>query len=237
MSYKYINTVNMLLSIISITLWLDLIFKFSIGLPILFKIYLCLSFTSLTITSVISYSNSPYSINKIIQNILIFPLYPLICLGYISTSKTIASVTMPLTVLLVLVPLITFLTDILKSLPFNVGFIEYAIPYLNLTFILIAFSYSEPFVFKFLLSLNPKNMMRKESIESILWVSKQYNFIKISFWFLAILTIITTIERLSNIVYLNALGTYKDIVIQSLITLVAVDRAIDKTFLLAIRKS
>jgi len=80
-------------------------------------------------------------------------------------------------------------------------------------------------------------MMRKESIESILWVSKQYNFIKISFWFLAILTIITTIEKLSNLIYLNVLGSYKDIIIQSLVTLVAIDRAIDKTFVLSIRKN
>lgn len=226
-----------LLILISLTFWFDLIFQFSLGLPILFKIFLCIAFSSLTITSVISYREYSNSTIKRIQNILSIPLYPLIGLGYISISRRIASITMPLTVLVVIVPLITFYTDILKKISYNSGFIEHAIPYLNLTFILIAFSYSEPFVFKFLLSLNPKYMMRKESIESILWVSKQYNFIKISFWFLAILTIITTIEKLSNLVYLNILGSYKDIIIQSLITLVAIDRAIDKTFALSIRKN
>lgn len=227
---NYLKYSSILITTITLLLWIDFLFNLNSYTPLWVKIYLCAVFSGLCVTTFLSFIDKTNKSVKYIEGLFSIPLLPLIGLGYISTTKKIAAFVMPLTVLVILVPLITFLTDFLNILNLSNGFKNNAIPYINLTLILIAFSYSEPFVFKFLLSLNPKKLMKEASIDSILWVSEQYNFVKISFWFLAVLTTVTTLERLSNTSILNILGTYKNIVIESLVTLVAMDRAISKTF-------
>lgn len=218
------------LSITTFLIALDIIIHTADELLFFVKIYMMLFFLGLTLNTIMSILKYETKFTHMINTVIKLLLFPLVIISFITNNKTIGSVTMPMIVLIILVPLILFLTNLLKRLNLSDDFKNHAIPYLNLIIILFIFSYSEPYVFNFLLSLYEKKIIKQQSIFIFWMICKEYHFIKISFWFLALLTFITTLEKLSNTTFFIILGEYKSVVIQALITLVAFDRAIDKTF-------
>ncbi|MBS1570827.1 MAG: hypothetical protein JST62_00315 [Bacteroidetes bacterium] len=107
-------------------------------------------------------------------------------------------------------------------------FNSYVIPYLNLTTIMVIFSYFDKFLTAKIAKTIPDSQM-SQSIknETINFLSKR-PFIKVAYLIMVVLIIIVNIEDMGSLTILNFLDDYKKVVLQSFITFIAIDRCVSK---------
>lgn len=165
---------------------------------------------------------------RIIAYIFFIPLIPLLIIGLLSQTRLLASLTLPIIVLIILIPLSTFGYLQLELLELGDSFNTNVIPYLNLTTITVLFIYSDKYFVRFLTRYIPEKGMPQAVKDATFELLEKRPFIKIAYGFFVLLIIISTVERLSDLELFPFFDNYKNIALESLVTFVAIDQFLFK---------
>lgn len=198
--------------------------------PRWFSVYECLFIVSLSITTLSSAESTANRFLTVLNNVAYIILCPWLLVGYFSKTRAVAKLTMPMTLILTITPLCTYLTYQLKYLTINSNFNRDTIPYINVTIIIILFSYFQKDLYRYLISITPKTFSNIPIIGSIETFSEDHSFKLVAFWVLAFISVSNTIEKLSGLNLLVSIIPNANIVVESLVTLVVLDRAISVSF-------
>jgi hypothetical protein len=216
--------------VMAVFMWYDLFINTSHVFPLWLVIYECLFISSLSITTFIVSRNNSYKIFIPLEKISHVILLPWLLIGSISKTKRIASISMPITLLLVLLPITTFFSDQLKYFVVNKNLKTDIIPYINATSIIIVFAYFQKFLYQYLVSISPKTFTHIEIIQSVKTLTDNQFFKVSAFWILALMSILNSFEKLSGFYFFQSILPNSNILIEALVTLVVIDRATTITF-------
>ena len=209
-------------------LWLDRSFHFNaVGLHNGRFPYFEIMFTSMTVILFLSLFKSTKAL-QILATIVALPLLPMFILGILSQTKPLASLTLPMMVFPLIASVCTYLFGLLEYLNLGPNFNNQVIPYLNLTAILILFAYFDKFFIRLSAKLVSESQMPTIVKEWTYELVDKRIFLKLAYLVLTILIVFTTIERLYGQTLINFLPTYKQIVFESLLSFIAMDRLIGK---------
>lgn len=237
-SRKYLIKFFLLMLTIAIILWLNYFFGFllsedlkqsgnlrglaGMSIPIIFT-----STAVILLLEILRYNKDSKAYHYIAY-IFAIPLIPLFLVAILSQTKLLASLTLPMMVLSILVPLSTYLFGLLELLNLGVEFNQNVIPYLNLTTISVVFIYLGKTLVKILAKHISDEGMPQIVKDATYELLEKKPFLKIAYGILTIFLIISTIENLGKITLINFLGQYKNISLQSLVTFAGIDRFVSK---------
>ena len=211
----------------TIILWLNYGFHF-LDLPIQFSFpFVEIIYTSGTCLILLS-NFKDKKIAKVLAVIFAIPLLPFMVIGILSQTKPLASLTLPLMVLPLVAIFSTYAFNLLMLLDFGEKFETFTIPYLNLTSIIIIFSFFDRLLVKMAARFIPESQMPSTVKGWTYELLDKRIFYRLSYLILTVLLVITTIEKLSEITIIESFFAYKSVVVESLLTFVAVDRLASK---------
>lgn len=163
-----------------------------------------------------------------IAYIFAIPLIPLFIVGLLSQTRLLASLTLPLMVLGILISISTYSFHQLELLQLGDAFNQSVIPYLNLTTIAVVFIYADKFLVRLLARFIPDDQMPKAVKDITYELLDKRPFIKIAYILLTLLLIIATVEKLGETDFFHFIDPYKNVALQSLVTFAAIDRLVSK---------
>lgn len=196
---------------------------------VLYELIFIWFFSSLSMMTLTGFNIIILKSNSVIVTVCSIPLYPLILLAKMSKSKLFSVFSFPLTILIVLLPLVSFSSEFICTIIFKTSSNVFIVPYLNLTIGLLLFSYGEKYMLSYLKSMPVSRTIPAANQDYFTTINNNRFFLKISFWFLAVFSTLSSIEKFSNTSILIFNQNYRAIFFESLLTLVAFDRAFDKS--------
>jgi hypothetical protein len=224
--------IEILMLLGSIYSWLDYFYNFTPdkGVRPAGKLFLAIVMTSLSIIFILEILrfSKDKKIYHYIAYVFAIPLIPLFIVGLLSQTRLLASLTLPLMVLGILISISTYSFQQLELLQLGNAFNQNVIPYLNLTTIAVVYIYADKFLVKLLARFIPDDQMPKAVKEITYELLDKRPFIKIAYIFLTLLLIIATVEELGKTDFFHFLDPYKNVALQSLVTFAAIDRLVSK---------
>ncbi len=194
------------------------------------KVFLAILMTSLTIIEFMEVLRfgKDRKIYHYIAYLFAIPLIPMFIVGLLSQTRLLASLTLPMMVLGILISISTYSFQQLELLQLGDAFNHNVIPYLNLTTITVVFIYSDKLLVKILARFIPDDQMPKAVKDITFELLDKRPFVKIAYIFLTALFIIATIESLGQTDFFHFIDPYKNVALQSLVTFAAIDRMVSK---------
>jgi hypothetical protein len=224
--------IGTLTAIGSIYLWLDLFYHFSHDKNERpnSKLFLAITMTSITLIEFLEVLRfgKDRKIYHYIAYVFAIPLIPFFIVGILSQTRLLASLTLPIMVLGVLISISTYSFQQLELLQLGDAFNHNVIPYLNLTTITVVFIYSDKFLVKLLARFIPEDQMPKAVKDITYELLEKRPFVKIAYILLTGLFIISTVENLGKTDFFHVIDPYKNVALQSLVTFAAIDRLVSK---------
>ncbi len=163
-----------------------------------------------------------------IAHVLAIPLWPLFIIKFLSETRLLGSLTLPLLVFGLISVVSTYFFKLIALFEIGPAFNNNVIPYLNLTTITTLFIYSDKFIIMLIAKIIPDDQMPKAYKDVTLELIQKKPFQKIAYLLLTLLFIIATIEKLGEFEFFHFLDPYKNVALQSLVTFAAIDRMITK---------
>ncbi|HQE11861.1 MAG TPA: hypothetical protein PLQ78_03860 [Flavipsychrobacter sp.] len=212
--------------------WLDYFYDFTPDKNIRpgGKLFLAIPLTSLCVILIMEILRfgKDRKIYHYIAYVFAIPLIPFFIVGILSQTRLLASLTLPLMVLGILVSASTYSFQQLELLQLGDAFNQNVIPYLNLTTIAVVFVYADKFLVKLLARFIPDDQMPQAVKDITYELLDKRPFIKIAYILLTLLLIIATVEELGQSDFFHFVDPYKNVALQSLVTFAAIDRLVSK---------
>lgn len=225
----FIETLLLLSSVYS---WLDYFYNFIPDKSIrpAGKLILAIIMTSMSIIFIMEILRfgKDKKIYHYIAYIFAIPLIPFFIVGLLSQTRLLASLTLPLMVLGILISISTYSFQQLELLQLGVAFNNNVIPYLNLTTIAVVFIYADKFLVRLLARFIPDDQMPKAVKDITYELLDKRPFVKITYILLTLLLIIATVEELGQTDLFHFIDPYKNVALQSLVTFASIDRLVSK---------
>ena len=155
-------------------------------------------------------------------------LIPFIVVSAFSQSYYYRILVLPQLALGIIMVLSTGFFKLVELLNIGNDFNLYVIPYLNFTTIITTFSYADTFLVNQLANRTPNDQMPQSIKDETFQFLKRKPFVKIVYLIMTILVLLTSIEELGKITILSFLYNYKKVVLQTLISFIAIDRCVSK---------
>lgn len=161
---------------------------------------------------------------KILGLVFAIPLLPFFIVGILSQTKLLASLTLPMMALSLLIPTFVYGYGLLEYLELGTTFNDYVIPYLTLTTIAIVFVFAGKHLVKFLGKFISKKGMPQAVRDATDELLENKPFLKIVYGLFFIIMVLTSIIKLGEFDHFPILNNFSSIIIESLVTFVAFDR-------------
>src|SRR5687767_4110938 len=220
-SKRGIITIGILAAICSVYCWLRYLYDFGPDktekLGALLPAIIFSSFTGIFFLEILRF-NKDRKIYHYIAYVFAIPLIPLFVVGLLSQTRLLASLSLPLMILSIIIAISTYSFQQLELLQLGDSFNQNVIPYLNLTTITVVFIYSDKFLVKLLARFIPENQMPKAVKDITYELLDKRPFIKIAYILLTGLFMIATIEDLGKTDFFHVIDPYKNVALQSLVT-------------------
>jgi hypothetical protein len=232
LSKKGLLVMTIIMTVISIYLWLDFVYDFTPdpkdkpnG-----KLFFAITLASTVVISFMEFLRlyKDFKILHYIAYVFAVPLIPLFIVAILSQTRLLVSLTLPLMIFGIISGISSYLFQQLELLHLGTAFNQNVIPYLNLTTITVVFVYSDKFLVKLLARFISEESMSQRAKDVTYEFLDKKPFTKIAYLILTSLFIVASIEQLGEKELFNFLGPYKNVSLQALVTFAAIDRMVAK---------